>query len=416
MLGRWTARLRENARLFAGIDDGITLAHAVDDTGKAITGGFWTGKIDHGSTMWVADLLWQYFRFGGDTAFLRSTAMPFMKGAFNVLYRMLDRDADGTLSLPVGPSPEYRGAGLDAWGRNSSFELAAAHRLAENLRDAAAVLDEPQDPRWAEVLERLPKAALVSHGKGRLGIGLWEGLTLEGSHRHHSHMAAIFPFDTIDCEAPEWREIVDVTFRHWYWVGKSGWSGWCVPWASILHTRVGNAEMAELLLETWERLFTNEGHGTLHDPHVAGLSLLGQGGVKRPKFESPDDRHREIMQLDAGGSSVEAIFEMLLHDRRGVCHLFRGAPSRWRDVSFRGILAPGGVLVSAARRNGMVGRVTLRRNGDVRGVDFLLANPWPGHQAVVARAGGVRETLTGDVLSIELRTGERISIACGALG
>ena len=412
MVGRWTERLRWNAKVFVGIDDGLMLSHAVDDTGKAITTAFWTGMMDHGSTMWVADILWQYYRFGGDKAFLRTYSMPFFQGAFNVFYQMLDHEKDGSLSLPVGPSPEYRGAALDAWGRNASFQLAAAHRLAENLVDAAAVLGVKADPRWTEVLEKLPKAALVPHPdrwapEPRQSIALWEGLTLEGSHRHHSHMASIFPFDTIDCESPEWHGIVDCTFRHWYSVGMSGWSGWCVPWASILHTRVGNAEMAEFLLEMWERLYTNEGHGTLHNPDFAGLALMGVGGTDGPHYETEREIHREIMQLDAGGSCVEAVFEMLLHDRRGVNCLFRGAPKRWRDVSFRGILAPGGVLVSAARKGGEVTKIELRAQD--RATVFRLANPWPGCSAAVRRESGV-ERLCGDVLDISLAPGETIRL------
>jgi len=34
------------------------------------------------------------------------------------------------LSLPVSVSPEYNGSGMNAWGRDASFQLAAFHFLA----------------------------------------------------------------------------------------------------------------------------------------------------------------------------------------------------------------------------------------------------------------------------------------------
>lgn len=409
MVKTWIPRLRENARLFVGIDDGILLPHAVDDRGVAISAGFWTGVMDHGSTMWVADLMFQYYLFGGDRAFLKSDAFPFAKGAFNVFYKMLDRAPDGTLSLPVGPSPEYRAAALDAWGKNSSFQLAAAHRLAENLVETAAILKETPDPRWSEVLEKLPKAALVENGQGGWGddhrsIGLWEGLTLESSHRHHSHMASIFPFNTIDCTDGAWAKIVDNTFRHWMCQGTSMWSGWCCPWASTLHSRVGNADAAELVLEMWERAFTNEGHGTLHDTRMCGISLFGMGGFETVPYPKPG--LREIMQLDAGESAVEAIFEMLCHDRRGTTVLFRGVPARWLDVGFDGILAPGGVLVAASRKNGKVSPIKL--TASARATVFRLENPWKGSAISVVREGRVQTLAAADVLDIRLAKGESV--------
>ena len=37
-------------------------------------------------------------------------------------------------------------------------------------------------------------------------IGLWDGLELEKSHRHHSHLAGLYPFDTLDINDKEWRD------------------------------------------------------------------------------------------------------------------------------------------------------------------------------------------------------------------
>ena len=117
----------------------------------------------------------------------------------NVFAAMLEEKTDGTLSLPVGVSPEFRGARPDAWGRDPSFHLACAHRLAEDLTAAAEMLGEKPAPVWAKILKKLPKVSMFVDGDQPI-IGLWDGMKLYESHRHHSHLAAIAPFDMIDCE------------------------------------------------------------------------------------------------------------------------------------------------------------------------------------------------------------------------
>lgn len=396
MVSAWLPRLKQNAKLYIGVENGVLLPHAVDDTGKAMDTGFWTGATDHGSAMWVADLMWQYFRWSADKAFLRKQAMPFMKAAFDTFWAMLDNGPDGSLRLPVGVSPEFRGASPGAWGVNASFQLAGAHRLAENLLDAASKLREQPDARWQTLLDHLPKSSLVDVG-GKKHLALWEGLDLPETHRHHSHFAAIFPFDSIDCDSPEWAEIVDHSFRNWMWRGPALWTGWSFPWASILHSRVGNGGMAELLLEIWNRAFVNEGGGTLLDTCMSGVSLYGMDGVQH----GPYPQRPEIMQLEAGLGAAAAVMEMLMHEKRGVLHIFRAVPQRWREASFSNMAAPGCVRVSARYSNRVVTNVVFKTgNAPAR---IKLKNPWGAACASVLSVEGAAEKTLAPAPVLELR-------------
>jgi len=388
----WWDTLRENARIFLGIEDGLMLPHAVDDRGTCM-GGFWTGSVDHGCTAWMADMMCQYWRYSGDNDFLRDTAYPFMVGAMRVYEEMLE-EKDGVLSLPVGVSPEFGGAGMGAWGRNASFQLACIHRLCRDLLDASATLGVEPRPIWLRIARDLPRASLYGDS-GREQIALWDGLPLPESHRHHSHLAGVYPFDTLDLHDPQWRGIVERSLATWVREGMGMWSGWAMPWAAVLHSRLGNADMAVLALHIWERVFTNEGHGTLHDPAWPGFTLIGS----RPT--APKDVRGEIMQMDAGMGVTAAIMELLLHTRTGVNHLFGGAPSSWRQVSFSGMRTEGAFLVSAARVEGAVTEVTVLAE---RGGCFRLANPWPG-DAHVSAADGSATTVSGDVLEVTLAPG-----------
>ena len=393
MVLSWDEPLKHNAKMFLRIDDGAMLPHAVDDRCVCM-GGFWSGTVDHGCTAWVALMMYRYYRYSMDEAFLRR-AYPFMVSAMRVYEEMLE-EADGRMVLPVSVSPEYRGAQMDAWGTNASFQLACIHALCEALTDASQILGEKSSPVWAEICRKLPKACLVGE-EGHETIALWEGVELEESHRHHSHLAGITPFDVIDVDAPQWHRIVSRSLARWIHRGPGLWSGWCIPWASAIHTRVGNAVAAELYLDLFDRIFTNEGHGTLHNASASGISLMGRSTIDGPPPEN------EIMQMDGGMGAVAAIQEMLLHTRRGVTHLFAGAPARWKDVSFRGMLTDGAFLLGAARKRGRVVRVDI---ASLAGGTLQLANPWQG-SAWLSRKGRKRTRVHGKVLKIRMAKGEK---------
>jgi hypothetical protein len=385
------------------------LPHAVDDHCKAM-GGYWTGHIDHGCTAWVARMMYRYYRYTMDEEFLRGTAWPFMRRAMRVYEEMLEQDEHGAMCLPVSVSPEYRGKSIDAWGENASFQLAAIHRLLEDLLEAAEVLDEEPAPAWRDIQTRLPRATLARwkpSGAAFFGprldsdcIALWKGQLLEASHRHHSHMAGLYPFDVIDPCAEEWAEVVENTLRQWVMQGPGLWSGWCMPWAAILHTRIGNGDMAELLLEIFERVYTNEGGNTFHDPRFPGFSLMGAHTFGL----SGEQWTRQRMQIDAQMAAATAVQEMLLSTRRRVNYLFAGAPARWDDVSFDGMRTDGAFLVSATRHKGRVQPVTVQSTA---GGTFRLANPWEADVRVI-RDGKPGEQLSGDILEIDTEQDEEV--------
>jgi hypothetical protein len=397
----WRDQLRRNAKHFVGVDDGYMLPHAVDDRCVCM-GSFWTGTVDHACTAWIAQMMFSYYSYTGDLEFLKSVAYPFMKGAMRVYEAMME-EKDGVLTLPLSVSPEYGGAAMDAWGANASFQLAAAHRLCADLINASAILGEKPDPAWGKIGKHLPKVSLFGE-KGKERIGLWNGKDLERSHRHHSHLGAICPFETIDIYSEEWARTVSNSIDHWIWKGMGEWSGWCVPWASMIHSRLGNGDAAEIMLELLLRNFTNKGHGSLHDCDISGFSIMGH-----PPFAGIPGRS-EIMQMDAGMGAVTAVQDMLTHTRGDVVHIFPGVPAGWKDVSFKDMPCGGGFLVSAVRENGKTVSVTVK---SLRGGSLKIADPWALRVTKYSHPG-VKRPVRAKVTEITLKKGETRTLTKGS--
>lgn len=358
MLRAWLPELKRNAQAFFGAEDALMLPHAVDDRCQVI-GTYWTGTIDHGCTAWMALLAFRHWRHTGEARMLE-LAWELLAGAFGGYWAMRE-EVDGRLSLPVTVSPEYGGDGMQAWGRDASFQLAAAHAVAEALPIAARALGRPDDPRWADLSARLP--AYASTGGEQPRIGLWIGQDHAESHRHHSHLAAIEPFRTIDPADAAHRAVVERSLRHWTLRGAGAWSGWCVPWAAALCARCGSADGALAWLHWWATAFTNGGDGTLHDAHEPGSSVLGPGWL----FGARRERPREIMQMDAAMGALSAVIDILVQDRRDGIAVLPGIPERWSELDADGIACEGGFLVGVTVRRRAIAevRVESRRGGDL---------------------------------------------------
>lgn len=353
LIRKWMPDLKKSGSAFFQDRDALMLPHAVDDTCQVV-GAFWTGSIDHGCTAWIGLLAYDYWRYTQDHACLKEVVWPLLKGSWAGYKAMLEQDADGIWHLPVSVSPEYKGSRLDAWGEDASFQLAALHAVLRALPRVASILGESIDPEWAATQARTPRytsRALRSSDeypeRTRERITLWEGQDLDGSHRHHSHLAGITPFRILDPQ--EDQSLIENSLHWWTRRGPGGWSGWCVPWASMIHARCGQPEAAVYWLHSWQQVFTNPGRASLHDANFPGVSTLAASA----------DRETDIMQLDGRFGALSAVLEILVQDWNDEIRILPALPQNWRNVSFKGISAPGGFFFSAWVLDGILTEVSV---------------------------------------------------------
>jgi len=360
MIHSWMPTLKAYGETFFQHKGAVIIPHAVDDRAQVI-GKFWTGTIDHACTAWVSYMAWQNYRYTMDESILRKTAWPLLNGAFEGFWAMLEEIEDGhggkRYSLPVSVSPEYGGSKTNAWGRDASFQLAALHKICELLPRAANLIGEPIDTRWADVQKRLPRYTTVNdvwfpenQERGER-IALWEGQDLDGSHRHHSHLAGIFPFCTLNPKQAGDGKIISNTIKNWMFKGPGNWSAWSMPWASTIWSRLEKPEAAVMWLHYWQENFVNEGRGTLYKAAFEGSTLIS--GSVNPKDNS------EIMQLDAGMDALNAVYEMLVQNRDDVIVVLPSIHKDWKELRFDNILTEGAFLVSATVNDGKTSRIKI---------------------------------------------------------
>ncbi|MEI7435415.1 MAG: hypothetical protein WCL16_01250 [bacterium] len=402
MIKAWLPQLKEYGEKFFGVPGALLLPHAVDDRCNVI-GSFWTGTIDQACTAWMAQMAWLHYRYGMDQDVLRNLAWPLLNGAFNGYWGMLEElDEDGCkrFSLPVSVSPEYNGAGMNAWGRDASFQLAALHAVVRILPEAARVLCQPVDPRWADVAERLPPYTLFESAAEQGRIALWRGMDLEESHRHHSHLGAIYPFATLDPLDPAHRPVVVRSLLHWNLKGAGLWTGWCIPWAAIICARCGLADAAVNWLRWWKMLYTNERHGSLHNSDFSGCAIFTDDSLNTEDFRKSPEFH-EVMQIDAAMGTLTAVMELLVQCRHDGIYVLPRLPRHWRQLSFNGVRTEGAFLVGATVRGRSVVEVRVK---SLAGQPLDLVHGIQGAWIL----NGVRQN--GPRLVCATRTGEEFKI------
>ncbi|MGG1514175.1 hypothetical protein ABE504_02100 [Paenibacillus oryzisoli] len=397
MVDSWKPTLALNAKRFVGIDDGYMLGHSVDDRGRPV-GGMWTGTIDQANTSWVAQMMWQYAEYAGDEQFLLEDVYPFMKKALNVFFAMMERDGDA-YALPVSVSPEYGGSSPEGLGRNSTFFLVNVHFLCDKLLklEERYGLDAEYAAFVADIRAKLPAYTAGPRQfqefdrKPGLELYLWEGQPLEVSHRHHSHLAGIYPFDTLDMSDPEEAAIVLNSYKSWVDKGMGRWAGWSMPWASMIHNRLGKPDMALLSLKLLKEVFMMPSYASQHNGTYEGFTQFAG---------------RETMQIEACIAASAAVLEMFVQCVRGKIRVFTGVPARFKDASFSGVRAEGAFLLSGKKENGKVISVTVY--SEQRNV-LRLFHPFEGEATVLRDGRRAVVSAAGGVIELGLRAGETVS-------
>ncbi|MFF4351159.1 glycoside hydrolase N-terminal domain-containing protein [Streptomyces sp. NPDC001530] len=272
---------------------------------------------------WLTGQLYEHYRFGGSTDYLRSTAYPVMKEAAEFWLDNLRTDPhDGTLVVTPSYSPEH---GDFTAGAAMSQQI--VHDLLTNTLEAAQILGD--SPAFREQLV----GALAQLDPG-LRIGSWGQLQEwkadlddpADDHRHVSHLYALHPGRQIE-PGSRWADAAKASLT----ARGDGGTGWSKAWK----------------INFWARLRDGD-----HAHRMLGEQL------KSSTLPNLWDTHPPF-QIDGNFGATSGIVEMLLQSQYGVIEVLPALPAAWPDGFVRGLRARGGATLDIDWARGRATRVVL---------------------------------------------------------
>jgi len=363
---------KRTAREYYHLDGSVT--HLLSDIyGYTQVASSFCGMWQCGGA-WLCRHLKEHWLYTGDRDFLENTAYPFLAETVRFMLGVMF-EHNGMLLTGPSNSPENRyftdgpGSPEAKFCLSPTMDVEIIHELLSFYTEVEEILNK--DPELArQAKEALPKLPPLRVGKhGQLMEWMEDYDEPEVIHRHLSHLYALYPAWDINENTPELLEACRVTMQRRTSAGMKpymcGGIGWSCAWAMNLYARLGEAEQAYEMLT---RLLG----------HFAKENLLND--------YTPI---RRIIQIESNFGAAAGTLEMLLQSHGGVIRVLPALPKSLNTGSFRGLMARGGVAVSAAWTAGKVTKLTLTARKDAV---FMLAYNGK-EQPVTMTAGQVLQIL-----------------------
>ncbi|WP_329168216.1 Tat pathway signal sequence domain protein [Streptomyces sp. NBC_01267] len=268
-----------------------------------------------GNLTWALHNVWLSYRHTMDERILRDTLFPLLRKAVNYYLHFLTPGPDGKLHLPATFSPEY---GVNA--PDTNYDLMLLRWGCRTLVESAGILKikDPLTARWQEVLTKLTPYPVDENG-----FMIGAGVPFAMSHRHYSHLLAVYPLYELTGRTPDELALIEKSLAHW--VGFEG--------ALQGYTFTGAASMSALL-----------GKGD------DALKYLGE---LMARFIQPNTMYKESGPvIETPLSAAQSLHDMLCQSWGGVVRVFPAIPAAWQDLALHDFRTQGAFLLSAVREKG----------------------------------------------------------------
>jgi alpha-L-fucosidase 2 len=314
----------------------------------------WTG-----AAAWLAQHFWWQYEFTEDKDFLRTRAYPLLKdiALFYEDYLVPDSREDSPHKGKLVPVPSYSPENYFVGGVKpvslcigATMDLELIHEVLTNAIEASKILgvDEAKRATWRSILDQLPSLQIGKHGQLQEWLEDYE--EGEPSHRHYSHLYAMFPGDQITIEdTPELAKAVRVSLERRLAAGAGGW-GASNLWTAALWARMREGDKA---------------HQYLYEV-LAKQVLPNMLYTIRPG----------LYQIDVNCGATAILLEMLIQSHGGRIRLLPGLPTAWPEGEVRGLRARGGFEVDIAWHGGTLKSATIK---SILGNTCRVAWPRPLH-------------------------------------
>jgi alpha-L-fucosidase 2 len=357
-------------RQYFGVRNGLNVPGVSTLRGDPM-GGWIQYAFSPTVSAWLSQHYWQDWEFTRDEDYYRQKVEPWIKeaGIFLIEYGLtVDSNGQYQFDLPLSTSPEIGDNSPEAYFRGmSNYDRSLCRYLVEKNHEIA-IRNEDADWQatdfWLTMTKIMPPPDTDASG-----LTIAPGRPLEGSHRHFSHLMAIYPLGLLHFERDSALMLRSV--RHLERLGADWWTGYSYAWMGCLQARLRDGERACYYLSSFARAFCSPNSFHLNgDQSKTGLS----------KFE-----YRPFT-LEGNFAFAAGLQEMLVQHYDGVLRVFPAIPSEWKDLQFENLRVEGAFLVSARMRAGKVEQVDIRAE---KGGKLRFFNPKLNKiEEIVLNAGG----------------------------
>lgn len=350
------------------------VAHTINNVwGDTAPGSACSWAMNVTAGAWMATHLWTHYEYTLDKDYLREVGYPLLKetAQFFVDYMVEDPKTGYLLSGPsISPENGFRGA--DGRGYSLSMmptiDRVVIYDIYNACIQSAKILgiDDDFSRRLQRDIKKLPPLRLLDNGE--LAEWYLDVVRDDPSHRHASHLLALYPFGQISpFKTPGLAEgcrlFLENQTSHANWEDTEWTRGNNINF----YARLLDGEKAYESLKGLYTGFMRENLMTVSPAGIAGAES-------------------DIFSFDATEAAVAGVCEMLLQSYDGMLNFLPALPKAWKSGSIKGVCARGGIeadfvwknrkVVSATLRSRVDQTVNVRVNGKEKTVELKAGVPF----------------------------------------
>jgi hypothetical protein len=339
-----------------------------------------------GDFAWTLNNYWLYYNYLGDKESIKKVWLPKAKKVLKEYRKMLNPNERGIYELKPMASPAFHGL---VPRPNTTYNLSLLHWLINASLEVSE--NDPELMEWKEI-----KSKLTPYPIDKNGLMISSNQSFDMSHRHYSHLIALYPLFQLNPDIIGERELMIKSVNHWHKIDDGNMLfGFSFTGAASLYAALNMGD------EAYENLcyFLSSDIADLkHSILLPNTHYVEQSG-RCPTIETPL-------------SHASAMLELLLQSWGNKIRVFPAVPEKWNEAVFSDLRAQGGFLVSAVRRDGKTQWVSIfSEKGEPC---YLKMTDWKG---AIKPFNPSRDFIINEIADgeyqIDLRAGERITLGTG---